>query len=155
MTLLVAGLAAQLNVSATVVGCVPGGREVVWPAESGVAMLRPLRDLFAAVFFVFGLQINPAEIPGVLLLAVVLAAATAATKVATGWWAVARAGTGRRGRLRAGIVLIPRGVARQITASHAPRPETEHRSRAHDDAVGHALTREHRPDDDDRSGVDK
>jgi hypothetical protein len=62
------------------------------------------------VFFVFfGLQINPAQIHGVLPLAVGLAVGTAATKIATGWWASARAGIGRRGRLRAGVALIPRG----------------------------------------------
>jgi CPA2 family monovalent cation:H+ antiporter-2 len=110
LTLLVAGLAAQLNVSATV-GAFLVGVSLSGPvAESAMALLRPLRDLFAAVFFVFfGLQINPAEIRGVLPLAVALAAGTIATKVATGWWAAARAGIGRRGRLRAGIALIPRG----------------------------------------------
>ncbi len=110
LTLLVAGLAAQLNVSATV-GAFMVGVSLSGPvAESAVALLRPLRDLFAAVFFVFfGLQINAVEILGVLPLAVALAAATAATKVATGWWAAARAGIGRRGRFRAGIALIPRG----------------------------------------------
>jgi CPA2 family monovalent cation:H+ antiporter-2 len=110
LTLLVAGLAAQLNVSAAV-GAFLVGVSLSGPvAESAVALLRPLRDLFAAVFFVFfGLQINPVEIPGVLALAVALAAVTAATKVATGWWAAAWAGIGRRGRLRAGIALIPRG----------------------------------------------
>ncbi|MDQ3826124.1 MAG: cation:proton antiporter [Actinomycetota bacterium] len=110
LTLLVAGLAAQLNVSATV-GAFLVGVSLSGPvAESTVALLRPLRDLFAAVFFVFfGLQINPAQIPGVLPLAVALAAGTAATKVVTGWWAATRAGIGRRGRLRAGIALIPRG----------------------------------------------
>ena len=110
LTLLVAGLAAQLNVSATV-GAFLVGVSLSGPvAESAVALLRPLRDLFAAVFFVFfGLQINAVEILGVLPLAVALAAATAATKVATGWWAAARAGIGRRGRFRAGIALIPRG----------------------------------------------
>ncbi len=110
LALLVAGLAAQLNVSATV-GAFLVGVSLSGPvAESAVALLRPLRDLFAAVFFVFfGLQINPAEIPSVLPLAVALGAITAATKVGTGWWAAARAGIGRRGRVRAGIALIPRG----------------------------------------------
>jgi hypothetical protein len=46
-------------------------------------------------------------------------------------------------------------VARRITGSHAPRSETEQRSPVHDDAAGHAHTRQHRPDDDNRSGVDK
>jgi CPA2 family monovalent cation:H+ antiporter-2 len=110
LTLLVAGVAAQLNVSATV-GAFLVGVSLSGPvAESAMALLRPLRDLFAAVFFVFfGLQINPVEIPGVLPLAVALAAATAVTKIVTGWWAAAKADIRHRGRLRAGIALIPRG----------------------------------------------
>jgi monovalent cation:H+ antiporter-2, CPA2 family len=110
LTLLVAGVAAQLNVSATV-GAFLVGVSLSGPvAESAVALLRPLRDLFAAVFFVFfGLQINPTQIHGVLPLAAALAVGTAATKIATGWWASARAGIGHRGRLRAGVALIPRG----------------------------------------------
>ncbi|MGY5884764.1 cation:proton antiporter [Modestobacter lacusdianchii] len=110
LTLLVAGVAAQLNVSATV-GAFLVGVALSGPiAHSAAQLLRPLRDLFAAVFFVFfGLQIDPTQIPAVLPLAVALAAVTAATKVATGWWAASRAGVGRRGRLRAGVALIPRG----------------------------------------------
>ena len=103
LALLVAGLAAQLNVSATV-GAFLVGVSLSGPvAESAVALLRPLRDLFAAVFFVFfGLQINPAEIPSVLPIAVALGAITAATKVGTGWWAASRSVIGRIGRVRVG-----------------------------------------------------
>jgi CPA2 family monovalent cation:H+ antiporter-2 len=110
LALLVAGLADQLNVSATV-GAFLLGVSLSGPiAESAAELLRPLRDLFAAVFFLFfGLQINPTQIPGVLPLALALAAVTAVTKVATGWWAASRSGIGRRGKLRAGIALIPRG----------------------------------------------
>ncbi len=110
LTLLVAGVAAQANVSATV-GAFLVGVSLSGPvAENAVELLRPLRDLFAAVFFVFfGLQIDPTRIPGVLGLAAGLAAVTAGTKVATGWWAARRAGIGRRGRLRAGAALVPRG----------------------------------------------
>jgi CPA2 family monovalent cation:H+ antiporter-2 len=110
LALLVAGLAAQANVSATV-GAFLVGVSLSGPvAASATELLRPLRDLFAAVFFVFfGLQIDPTQIPGVLGLAAALAAVTAATKIATGWWAAARAGIGRPGRVRAGVALIPRG----------------------------------------------
>jgi CPA2 family monovalent cation:H+ antiporter-2 len=110
LALLVAGLAAQANVSAAV-GAFLVGVSLSGPvAESATELLRPLRDLFAAVFFVFfGLQIDPTEIPGVLGLAAGLAAVTAATKITTGWWAARQVGIGRRGRLRAGIALIPRG----------------------------------------------
>ncbi|TFV88460.1 cation:proton antiporter [Blastococcus sp. CT_GayMR20] len=110
LTLLVAGLAAQMNVSATV-GAFLVGVALSGPiAHSAAQLLRPLRDLFAAVFFMFfGLQIDPTQIPDVLLLAVALALVTSGTKVATGWWAAGRAGIGGRGRLRAGVALVPRG----------------------------------------------
>jgi Kef-type K+ transport system membrane component KefB len=48
-------------------------------AASARPLLSPLRDLFAAVFFVFfGLQTDPAQLPGVVLPALALAAVTAA-----------------------------------------------------------------------------
>ena len=62
-------------------------------------MLAPLRDLFAAVFFVFfGLQTDPAALPPVLLAAAVLAVVSAAGKVAGGWWAAGRRGVDVPGR---------------------------------------------------------
>jgi CPA2 family monovalent cation:H+ antiporter-2 len=57
----------------------------------------------------FGLHTDPASIPPVLLPALVLALVTAATKVATGYWAAARAGIGVKGRWRAGGTLVARG----------------------------------------------
>jgi CPA2 family monovalent cation:H+ antiporter-2 len=110
VALVVAGLAQQLQVSAAVgaflVGIALSGRA----AEAAHDLLAPLRDLFAAVFFVFfGLQTDPRSIPPVVLAATVLAVVTAATKVATGWWAARRAGIGPRGRWRAGTALVPRG----------------------------------------------
>jgi CPA2 family monovalent cation:H+ antiporter-2 len=125
LTLLVAGVAAQLNVSATV-GAFLVGVSLSGPvAEAASELLRPLRDLFAAVFFVFfGLQINPAEIPAVLPLAAGLAAFTAATKIATGWWAATRVGIGARGRWRAGVALIPRGEFSIVIAGLATAAAT-------------------------------
>ena len=110
LTLLVAGLAARLDVSATV-GAFLVGLSLSGPvAHNAAELLRPLRDLFAAVFFVFfGLQVDPTALSGVLPLAVLLALVTALTKIGTGWWAAARAGIGRPGRLRAGVALVPRG----------------------------------------------
>jgi CPA2 family monovalent cation:H+ antiporter-2 len=79
-------------------------------AEGAASLLAPLRDLFAAVFFVFfGLHTDPASIPPVLLPALALAAVTTATKIATGYWAARRAGIGPRGRWRAGGTLVARG----------------------------------------------
>ena len=73
-------------------------------------LLSPLRDLFAAVFFVFfGLSTDPAKIPPVLAIALGLAVLTGLTKIATGWYAARRAGIGTAGRWRAGGTLVARG----------------------------------------------
>jgi monovalent cation:H+ antiporter-2, CPA2 family len=110
LALLVAGLAQQLQVSAAV-GAFLVGIAISGPAAASARpLLSPLRDLFAAVFFVFfGLQTDPAQLPGVVLPALALAAVTAVTKIAAGWWAARRAGIGLAGRLRAGTVLVARG----------------------------------------------
>jgi CPA2 family monovalent cation:H+ antiporter-2 len=107
--LLVAGAAQQLQVSAAI-GAFLVGIAVSGPmAEQTHRLLAPLRDLFAATFFFFfGLQIDPANLPSVLLSAVLLGVVTAVTKVLTGFWAL-RTGIDRRGRLRAGMALVARG----------------------------------------------
>src|SRR6266511_2188402 len=110
LALLVAGLAQQLQVSAAV-GAFLVGIAISGPAAASAGpLLAPLRDLFAAVFFVFfGLQTDPAQLPDVALPALGLAVVTALTKLATGWWAGRRAGIGPAGRVRAGTVLVARG----------------------------------------------
>lgn len=108
--LLVAGIASELQVSAAVGAFLLGIAISGSTADNATRVLEPLRDLFAAMFFVvFGLATDPATIPPVLGWAVVLAVTTTATKVATGWWAAGRQGVGRRGRLRAGAALVARG----------------------------------------------
>lgn len=108
--LLVAGIASELQVSAAVGAFLLGIAISGSTADNATRILEPLRDLFAAMFFVvFGLGTDPATIPPVLGWAVVLAVTTTATKVATGWWAAGRQGIGRPGRLRAGAALVSRG----------------------------------------------
>ncbi|HVM40833.1 MAG TPA: cation:proton antiporter [Acidimicrobiia bacterium] len=109
-TLLVAGLAQRMQVSAAV-GAFLVGIALSGPlSERAASLIAPLRDLFSATFFLFfSLQVDPADLPAVLGVAIALAAVTAATKVATGWWAAARIGVGRRGRARAGASLVARG----------------------------------------------
>jgi CPA2 family monovalent cation:H+ antiporter-2 len=69
-----------------------------------------LRDLFAAIFFLFfSLQIDASTLPPVLFPAIGLAVLTSVTKVLTGHEAARRAGVGSRGRWRAGTALIARG----------------------------------------------
>lgn len=110
ITLVVAGGAEHLHVSAAVGAFLVGIGVSGEAADKARALVAPLRDLFAAVFFVFfGLSTDPAAIPGVLAPAVALVAVSALTKMITGWVATGRRGVGRRGRQRAGAALIARG----------------------------------------------
>ncbi|MGW0774095.1 cation:proton antiporter [Streptomyces sp. NPDC002835] len=110
LTLFVAGIAQELQVSAAVGAFLVGIALSGEVAEGAHNLLAPLRDLFAAVFFVFfGLSTDPAAIPPVIVPALILAFVTALTKIATGWYAARRAGIGPRGRLRAGGALVARG----------------------------------------------
>ncbi|GAA1809658.1 cation:proton antiporter [Agromyces neolithicus] len=110
LTMLVAGVAAEVSVSAAVgaflVGIALSGRV----AENASTVLTPLRDLFAAIFFVFfGLTTDSSALVSVLLPAVVLAIVTIITKLITGAYAARRAGVGTLGQWRAGLSLAPRG----------------------------------------------
>ncbi|MER6630341.1 cation:proton antiporter [Streptomyces sp. NPDC000987] len=110
LTLLIAGLAQELQVSAAVGAFLVGIALSGEVAEGAHNLLAPLRDLFAAVFFVFfGLHTDPSSIPPVLLPALALAVVTALTKIATGYLAARRAGVSARGRWRAGGALVARG----------------------------------------------
>ncbi|MGW3477637.1 cation:proton antiporter [Streptomyces althioticus] len=110
LTLLVAGVAQELQVSAAVGAFLVGIALSGEVAEGASNLLTPLRDLFAAVFFVFfGLSTDPADIPPVLVPALVLAIVTAFTKIGTGWYAARRAGIKGAGRWRAGGTLVARG----------------------------------------------
>jgi CPA2 family monovalent cation:H+ antiporter-2 len=110
LTLLVAGLAQSIEVSGAI-GAFLVGLALSGQAEQRASrLLSPLRDLFAATFFLFfSFQIDPADLLDALVPAVLLFVVTALTKVATGWYAAGRAGAAPKGRLRAGTVLIARG----------------------------------------------
>ncbi|TWF95133.1 cation:proton antiporter [Saccharopolyspora dendranthemae] len=108
--LLVAGLASELQVSAAVGSFLLGIAISGSTAQNATRMLEPLRDLFAAVFFVvFGLNTDPSLIPPVLPIALGLAALTCVTKIITGWIAARMQGVARMGRMRAGAALVARG----------------------------------------------
>ena len=110
LTLVVAALAEYVHVSAAVGAFLVGLTLTRETATRSRAVLAPLRDLFAAVFFVsIGLLVEPAEVLPVLPAALALAVITAATKLATGSFAAARDGVGSAGRLRAGAALVTRG----------------------------------------------
>lgn len=78
--------------------------------------LAPLRDFFAAIFFIFfGLSVNPARILDVLGLVVVLTVIGIFGKIVIGWW-IARDLQDPLSWRRVGIFLIPRGEFSVIIA---------------------------------------
>lgn len=118
LTLLVGGLAQQLEVSAAI-GAFLVGLALSGPVQHRAgSLIGPLRDLFAAVFFLFfGFQIRPGDLLGALGPALVLAVLGIGGKMLSGWVAGARAGIARPGRLRAGSTLIARGEFSIVIAS--------------------------------------
>jgi CPA2 family monovalent cation:H+ antiporter-2 len=110
LTLIVAAVAEQLHASAAV-GAFLVGLTLTGPtADRARTVLSPLRDLFAAVFFVaIGLAVAPADLLPMLPFALALAAVTAVTKIITGAYAARREGAARAGQRRAGMALIARG----------------------------------------------
>jgi CPA2 family monovalent cation:H+ antiporter-2 len=120
LTILVAGVAQRLQVSAAV-GAFLVGIALSGPlAHTASDLFTPLRDLFAAVFFVFfGLQTDPAQLWPVAGAAAALAAVGLVTKAATGWVAAYRAGLGPAARIRAGAALLPRGEFNIVIAGLA------------------------------------
>jgi CPA2 family monovalent cation:H+ antiporter-2 len=110
LALLVAGAAERVHVSAAVGAFLLGIALSGEVAHRARPLLEPLRDLFAAVFFVFfGLSTDPQQLPSVLAPAAVLVVIGIATKLATGIIAARRAGIGPGGQIRAGAALVPRG----------------------------------------------
>lgn len=110
IVLLASGVAQQLQISAAI-GAFLVGVGVSGPiVKRAERLLSPLRDLFAAIFFLFfGLQIDPSSLPPALGIAAILATVTTGTKLLTGWLAGRRAGLTQRESLRAGATLVPRG----------------------------------------------
>jgi len=110
VVLLVAGVAQRFQVSAAI-GAFLVGIALSGPiAEQSRRLVAPLRDLFAATFFFFfGLEVDPATLAPALLVALALGVGTAATKIATGYWAARRAGVDARACWRAGTGLVARG----------------------------------------------
>ena len=110
LMLVVAGLTYLVDASAAVGAFLVGLAIPAGTAERARDVLRPLRDLFAALFFLsFGLETAPAELGPFLPVALALVVATSLTKIGTGVYAAGRDGVGPRGRVRAGTALTARG----------------------------------------------
>lgn len=128
LILLVAGGAQSLEVSGAIGAFLVGIALSGAVADRAHRLIAPLRDLFAATFFVFfSFQIDPADLFDAALPALALALVTSATKIGTGWYAARRIGAGKRGRLRVGTALIARGefsiVIAALGADLADGPE--------------------------------
>ena len=110
LTLIVAAVAEHVHASAAV-GAFLVGLTLTGPvADRARTVLIPVRDLFAAVFFVsIGLTVAPADLLPMLPFALGLAAVTAVTKVLSGAYAARREGAAKAGQRRAGTALIARG----------------------------------------------
>jgi CPA2 family monovalent cation:H+ antiporter-2 len=110
LTLLVGGLAQEVQVSAAI-GAFLVGLALSGPVQARAsAVVGPLRDLFAATFFLFfSFSIDPSDLVGVLIPATVLVLLGIVGKILTGWVATRSVTVGTRGRMRAGTALIARG----------------------------------------------
>lgn len=109
LLLLVSGGAEIVKVSGAVVAFLLGLAMSGALADRARQLFGPLRDLFAAFFFVlFGLQIDFHSVPDVALAALILFVVTALTKFLAGWVAT-RKTIAVPGRIRAGTALIARG----------------------------------------------
>ncbi len=110
LTLIVAAIAEELHASAAVGAFLVGLTLTGSIAARARTVLGPLRDLFAAIFFVaIGLTVAPADLLPMLPVALALAVITAVTKVIAGAYAARREGAAKRGQRRAGAALIARG----------------------------------------------
>jgi CPA2 family monovalent cation:H+ antiporter-2 len=109
IALAVAGFSEMVGFSSAVAAFLVGLILTGEVAEAVRLRLAPLRDLFAAIFFVFfGLGVDPADIPPVLPLALTLAVLGIAGKLFVGWF-IARGMSDPLAWKRAGAFLVPRG----------------------------------------------
>ena len=85
--LLAAGLADMIGFSGVVAAFLLGLLLTGEVAETARARLSPIRDIFAAIFFLFfGITTDPADLPAVLPLAALLTVVGVAGKYLVGWW---------------------------------------------------------------------
>ena len=117
--LLAAGLADMIGFSGVVAAFLIGLLLTGEVAETARARLSPIRDIFAAIFFLFfGITTNPADLPAVIPLALLLAGLGIAGKYLVGWW-VTRDLTDPMSAWRATGFLIPRGEFSMVIAALA------------------------------------
>lgn len=109
LALLVGGLASLAGFSGAVAAFLVGLLLTGDVAQAVRARLSPLRDLFAALFFVFfGLNTDPADLIPMIPAIIALTMTGVGLKLLTGWWAARGLGDGSRW-LRISSYLVARG----------------------------------------------
>ena len=117
--LLAAGLADLVGFSGVVAAFLIGLLLTGEVAETARARLSPIRDIFAAIFFLFfGITTDPAQLPAVLPLAILLAVLGIAGKYLVGWW-ITKDLSDRLSTWRATGFLIARGEFSMVIAALA------------------------------------
>ncbi len=117
--LLAAGLADLVGFSGVVAAFLIGLLLTGEVAETARARLSPIRDIFAAIFFLFfGITTDPAQLPAVLPLAILLAVIGVAGKYLVGWW-ITKDLSDRLSTWRATGFLIARGEFSMVIAALA------------------------------------
>ncbi|MFY9326110.1 MAG: cation:proton antiporter [Candidatus Nanopelagicales bacterium] len=107
--LLAAGLAESVGLSGAVAAFLVGLLLSGDLAQAARVRLAPLRDLFAAFFFLFfGLTINPTDLISMLPIALVLTIFGVIGKMFTAWW-LAKDLSDPMSWRRVGAFLVPRG----------------------------------------------
>ncbi len=107
--LLAAGLAESVGLSGAVAAFLVGLLLSGDLANAARVRLAPLRDLFAAFFFLFfGLTINPKDLISMLPIAIILTILGVAGKMFTAWWLAKDLNDPMSWR-RIGAFLVPRG----------------------------------------------
>jgi CPA2 family monovalent cation:H+ antiporter-2 len=110
LVLLVGAAADRVNISAAVGAFLVGIALTDPVADHARQLIGPLRDVFAATFFVFfALRVSTDALADVAAVAAGLWVISSALKIATGWWAARRAGMRPRGSARVASALVARG----------------------------------------------
>mgnify|MGYP000686208481 FL=1 len=114
-----AGLADLIGFSGVVAAFLIGLLLTGEVAEAARSRLAPIRDIFAAVFFLFfGITTDPADLPAVLPLAVAITAIGVAGKYLVAWW-VTKDMSDKMSTWRVTGFLIPRGEFSMVIAALA------------------------------------
>ncbi|MDG2496724.1 MAG: cation:proton antiporter [Aquiluna sp.] len=117
--LLAAGLADMIGFSGVVAAFLIGLLLTGEVAEAARSRLAPLRDIFAAIFFLFfGITTNPADLPAVLPLAIAITIIGVAGKHLVAWW-VTKDMSDKMSTWRVTGFLIPRGEFSMVIAALA------------------------------------